>query len=61
MKPDLSVGEAVAQSMEDFFNPLVRDLFHLDRPTVAAVNGIAAGGGVGLALTADIVLAPKPA
>jgi 2-(1,2-epoxy-1,2-dihydrophenyl)acetyl-CoA isomerase len=47
--------------MEDYFNPLVRDLYHLEKPTVAAVNGIAAGGGVGLALTADIVLAAHSA
>jgi 2-(1,2-epoxy-1,2-dihydrophenyl)acetyl-CoA isomerase len=61
MTPGLSVGEVVAQSMEEFFNPLVRDLYHLDKPTVAAVNGIAAGGGVGIALTTDIVLAARSA
>jgi 2-(1,2-epoxy-1,2-dihydrophenyl)acetyl-CoA isomerase len=59
--PGLSVGETVAQRMEELFNPLVRDLYHLDKPTVAAVNGIAAGGGVGLALTTDIVLAARSA
>jgi 2-(1,2-epoxy-1,2-dihydrophenyl)acetyl-CoA isomerase len=59
--PGLSVGEAVAQSMEEFFNPLVRDLYRLDKPTVAAVNGVAAGGGVGIALTTDIVLAARSA
>ena len=59
--PNLSVGEVVAQRMEELFNPLVRDLYHLDKPTVAAVNGIAAGGGVGIALNADIVLAARSA
>jgi 2-(1,2-epoxy-1,2-dihydrophenyl)acetyl-CoA isomerase len=59
--PGLSVGEEVAKRMEEFFNPLVRDLFHLDKPTVAAVNGIAAGGGVGIALNADIALAARSA
>ena len=61
MTPGLSMGEEVAQSMEDLFNPLVRDLFHLNKPTVAAVNGTAAGGGVGLALAADIALAARSA
>jgi 2-(1,2-epoxy-1,2-dihydrophenyl)acetyl-CoA isomerase len=61
MPPDLSMGEVVAQRMEEFFNPLVRDLYHLNKPTVAAVNGIAAGGGVGIALTADIALAARSA
>jgi 2-(1,2-epoxy-1,2-dihydrophenyl)acetyl-CoA isomerase len=58
---DVSVGEVVAQSMEENFNPLVRELYHLEKPTVVAVNGTAAGGGVGLALTADIVIAGRSA
>jgi 2-(1,2-epoxy-1,2-dihydrophenyl)acetyl-CoA isomerase len=61
MKPGVSVGEAVAQSMEDRFNPLVRDLFHLNKPLVAAINGTTAGGGVGVALTADIAIAARSA
>jgi 2-(1,2-epoxy-1,2-dihydrophenyl)acetyl-CoA isomerase len=60
-RPGLSVGEAVAQNMDELFNPLVRDLYHLDKPTVTAVNGTAAGGAVGLALTTDIVLAARSA
>ena len=57
----LSVGENVARRMDEGFNPVVRDLFHLNKPTVAAVNGIAAGGGVGLALAADIAIAARSA
>jgi 2-(1,2-epoxy-1,2-dihydrophenyl)acetyl-CoA isomerase len=60
-KPGLSVGEVVAQSMEERFNPLVRDLFHLNKPWVAAVNGTTAGGGVGIALAADIAIAARSA
>ena len=60
-RPGLSVGEAVAQSMEERFNPLVRDLFHLNKPWVAAVNGTTAGGGVGIALSADIAIAARSA
>jgi 2-(1,2-epoxy-1,2-dihydrophenyl)acetyl-CoA isomerase len=59
--PDLSIGEMVAQSMEERFNPLVRDLFHLNKPTVAAVNGTTAGGGVGVALATDIAIAARSA
>lgn len=59
--PGLSMGEAIAQSMDQRFNPLIRDLFHLQKPVVAAVNGAAAGGGVGVALAADIVLAARSA
>jgi 2-(1,2-epoxy-1,2-dihydrophenyl)acetyl-CoA isomerase len=61
MTPGVSVGEAVAQSMDDRFNPLIRDLFHLNKPVVAAVNGTTAGGGVGVALAADIVIAARSA
>ena len=60
-KPGVSLGEAVAQSMEERFNPLVRDLFHLNKPWVAAVNGTTAGGGVGIALSADIAIAARSA
>jgi 2-(1,2-epoxy-1,2-dihydrophenyl)acetyl-CoA isomerase len=60
-KPGLSVGETVAQSMEERFNPLVRDLFHLNKPLVAAINGTTAGGGVGIALCADIAIAARSA
>lgn len=54
-----SVGEGVAHSMEIGYNPLVRDLTDFPKPVVVAVNGVAAGGGVGLALCGDIVIAAK--
>ena len=59
--PGTSVGEGIYQSMDHGFNPLVRDLTALPKPVVAAVNGVAAGGGVGLALAADIVVAARSA
>jgi 2-(1,2-epoxy-1,2-dihydrophenyl)acetyl-CoA isomerase len=54
-----SVGEGISHSMEIGYNPLVRDLTGLPKPVVVAVNGVAAGGGVGLALAGDIVLAAR--
>lgn len=38
-------------------NDWVRDLISLDRPVIAAVDGMATGAGLSLALTADFVLA----
>lgn len=56
-----SVGEGISHSMEIGYNPLVRDITGFPKPVIVAVNGVAAGGGVGLALCGDIVLAAKSA
>jgi 2-(1,2-epoxy-1,2-dihydrophenyl)acetyl-CoA isomerase len=56
-QPGESRGAATRRFLEEYFNPVAQAWYELDRPVVAAVNGVAAGGGVGLALTADFVLA----
>ena len=57
----MSIGQGVAHGMEVGFNPMMRELHELPKPIIAAVNGTTAGGGVGLALAADIVIAGKSA
>ena len=57
----LSAGEATAASMDRGFNPLVRAVSQSTKPVVTAINGIAAGGGVGLALAGDITIASESA
>lgn len=59
--PPVSRGQGISEGMTSHFNPLARDLATFPKPTVAAVNGVAAGGGVGLALACDIVIAAKSA
>lgn len=54
-------GERVREGLLTQFNPLVRRLVEFPKPTVCAVNGMAAGGGAGLALACDIVLAARSA
>lgn len=54
-------GAMVAGEMERHFNEVVRRLVSADVPVVAAVNGIAAGGGLGLALAADVTIAADTA
>jgi 2-(1,2-epoxy-1,2-dihydrophenyl)acetyl-CoA isomerase len=57
----MSIGEGVAHGMKTAFNPMMSELYALEKPIVAAVNGTTAGGGVGLALVADICIAVKSA
>jgi len=57
----MSIGQGVAHGMTIGFNPMMRELYALPKPIVAAVNGVAAGGGVGLALAADITIASHSA
>lgn len=51
----------LARVLEEHFNPLVRAMRASPLPIVAAVNGACAGGSVGLALAADIVIAGRSA
>jgi 2-(1,2-epoxy-1,2-dihydrophenyl)acetyl-CoA isomerase len=56
-------GEAVdlGESLERFYNPLIRRLTGLPKPIVCAVNGVAAGAGANIAFACDLVLAAKSA
>ncbi|WP_114953748.1 2-(1,2-epoxy-1,2-dihydrophenyl)acetyl-CoA isomerase PaaG [Sphingosinicella terrae] len=56
-------GEAVdlGDSVEVRYNPLIRALTSLPMPTIARVNGVAAGAGANIALACDIVIAARSA
>ena len=56
-------GEAVdlGDSVERYYNPLIRKLTSLPMPVIARVNGVAAGAGANIALACDIVIAAKSA
>jgi 2-(1,2-epoxy-1,2-dihydrophenyl)acetyl-CoA isomerase len=43
------------------YNPLIEAIRELPKPVVAAINGVAAGAGVSLALAADLVIAADDA
>jgi 2-(1,2-epoxy-1,2-dihydrophenyl)acetyl-CoA isomerase len=59
--PKLSRGENIRSRLQDHFNPMVAAWNQMRVPVVVAVNGVAAGAGVSLALAGDIVLAARSA
>ena len=51
----------LAQSLISDYHPMLLELANLEMPVVSAVNGIAAGAGMSIAVSADIVIAARSA
>lgn len=47
--------------LEMYYNALIRRLRQIEMPVITALNGVAAGAGVGVALAGDIILAARSA
>ncbi|HYM36091.1 MAG TPA: enoyl-CoA hydratase-related protein, partial [Steroidobacteraceae bacterium] len=60
-KPNETRGDRTRERLEKYFNPAALAWYELPIPVIAAVNGVSAGAGVSLALTADIVVAARSA
>jgi len=55
------LGDRIAALMQERYHPMIEALVALPCPLIAAVNGVAAGGGASLALLADLVVAARSA
>lgn len=54
-------GENVGNTVTEFYNPMIESVTRLGKPVIAAVNGIAAGAGAGLAYACDLRIAARSA
>jgi 2-(1,2-epoxy-1,2-dihydrophenyl)acetyl-CoA isomerase len=57
--PELNPGFKAI--LDDHYNPIVLKIRNLEKPIVAAVNGVAAGAGANIALCCDVVIATESA
>lgn len=53
--PELNPGFKAI--LEEHYNPIVSRIRNIEKPVVAAVNGVAAGAGANIALACDVVVA----
>jgi len=54
-------GPDLTQIVQEHYNPIIKKIRNMEKPVVAAVNGVAAGAGASIALCCDIVVACKSA
>jgi 2-(1,2-epoxy-1,2-dihydrophenyl)acetyl-CoA isomerase len=47
--------------VRDHYNPIIEKIRNLNKPVIAAVNGVAAGAGANIALCCDVVIAAESA
>lgn len=57
--PELNPG--FKKILEEHYNPIISRIRKIEKPIVAAVNGVAAGAGANIALACDVVVASEHA
>ncbi|MEO6613110.1 MAG: enoyl-CoA hydratase-related protein [Chitinophagaceae bacterium] len=54
-------GPGMEKILSEHYNPIITRIRKLEKPVIAAVNGVAAGAGANIALCCDIVIASQSA
>lgn len=57
--PELNPG--FKKILEEHYNPIISRIRNIEKPIIAAVNGVAAGAGANIALACDVVIASENA
>jgi 2-(1,2-epoxy-1,2-dihydrophenyl)acetyl-CoA isomerase len=54
-------GPELKSIVKDHYNPIIERIRNIEKPIIAAVNGVAAGAGANIALACDLTIAKKSA